>query len=505
MGKYRIFISSVLHEFKEERRLLSEYINQDPLLGNYYIPVKFEDFPAMTLSANEAYLKGVKEADIYLGMLGVEYGNTDLEGVSHTEREYDCAFQHGKERWIFIKGSRAQLRPDEQEIFIAKTEDDVTRNSFNNMADLEKKVFAACVNHLRKEDLIQDLPFDSDANKDARMGDIDEAKVQAFIKEARAKRGFPLREGESTDKVLTHLGLYQGAFLVNSALLLFGKDPQKFYPQAVVKCAKYPGVEKLRPMEDHKVFGGDVFEQVNKSVNFVLSYLKSSVGRREESVQAPLHYEIPNEVVREAIVNAVAHRNYNSSGSIHVDIYSDRLEITNPGGLAKELTIPMLFENHGSYPVNGKLADRMRENGYIETFGTGILQMLQTLRQFNLEDPEFKLHEGFKVILWRPNKKRSSTDQAPIKYRSSTAQVPQKHRSSEIIQVIQVIVGEMKSSEIMSAVGMKHQKTFRDNYLNPCIDAGLIEMTHPDHQKHPKQRYFLSTEGLELKEELNKN
>ena len=129
------------------------------------------------------------------------------------------------------------------------------------------------------------------------------------------------------------MNMLYGEKLTNSALLAFSNNPQRFFPTAIVKCAHFHGLHVQKPIPDQKVINGDVFEQVDQAIDFVLSKITMSVGMRNESNQAPLKYEIPQAVRAEAIVNAVAHRDYNSNGSVQVMLFADRLEISNPGRL----------------------------------------------------------------------------------------------------------------------------------------------------------------------------
>lgn len=103
MGRLKIFISSVQNEFAKERAELASYFRKDPLLGTFFEPFIFEEFPANTLSPGKVYLAEVKDSDIYIGLLGASYGFENEMGVSPTEREYDQAKAEHLPRWIFIK------------------------------------------------------------------------------------------------------------------------------------------------------------------------------------------------------------------------------------------------------------------------------------------------------------------------------------------------------------------------------------------------------------------
>ncbi len=115
-------------------------------------------------------------------------------------------------------------------------------------------------------------------------------------------------------KVLAHLHMLVDDQPTNAAVLLFGRDPQQFVPSAEVRCMHFHGTEIQWPAPNYQVFKGRLFDQADRAVDFVLSVINRSVGTRIESGRAPVAYEIPPDVVREAIVNAVVHRDYALAG-----------------------------------------------------------------------------------------------------------------------------------------------------------------------------------------------
>lgn len=126
---------------------------------------------------------------------------------------------------------------------------------------------------------------------------------------------------------------------MNAAMLLFGKQPQRFLISSEVKCAHLHVQEVAKPIPSYQVYKGTVFDLVDQAVDFVMSKINLWVGTREAGAAVPVAYEIPREVVAEAIVNAVAHRDYTSNGSVQVMLFADRLEVWNPGGLPPSLTL----------------------------------------------------------------------------------------------------------------------------------------------------------------------
>jgi ATP-dependent DNA helicase RecG len=282
MQVFTVFISSVQKEFAVERQVLYQHFKTDALLSQFFRPVIFEQLPAHSQSPDKVYLNKVAQSQIYLGLLGSDYGFEDAEGVSPTEREYNHAAQLHIERWIFIKGDSSITRHPKEATLINRVQQEVSRKRFSDTQQLLQEVNQCCVVFLQKQGLIQHTSFDASVLEDALMRWVDEEKLQAFIRVAKAKRGFPLPEGTAAEKVLLHLGMLTDGKPVNSALLVFAKRPQQFFPSAIVKCAHFHGTEVSKPIPDHKQYGGDVFEQIDQAVDFVLSKINISVGTREE-------------------------------------------------------------------------------------------------------------------------------------------------------------------------------------------------------------------------------
>ena len=118
----------------------------------------------------------------------------------------------------------------------------------------------------------------------------------------------------------------------------------------------------------YQIYRGDVFELVDQATSFIMSRIDNWTGTREEGEYAtvPTHPELPIDAVKEAIVNAVCHRDYTSNASVQVMLFRNRLEIWNPGTLPYGLTVQKLQGPHKSLPANPLLADPMYWNGYIE-------------------------------------------------------------------------------------------------------------------------------------------
>ena len=252
-------------------------------------------------------------------------------------------------------------------------------------------------------------PFDASPCPQASLADLDAERMAWFIDRARQVRGFPLPSNASASELLTHLNLLSHGQPTHAAVLLFGRQPQRFLLRIEVKAAHFHGTAAAKPIPSYQVFKGTVFEPDNQAVDFVLARLSFSVGTRAASVQVPAAYEIPPEVIREAIVNAVAHRDYTSNGSVQVMVFADRVEIWNPGSLPPSLSLAQLRQPHGSIPANPLLAEPLYLTQYIERLGTGTGNMIRRCREAGLPESVFSLEDGFRISLGRPLLQPSSS------------------------------------------------------------------------------------------------
>ena len=206
------------------------------LLGKFFVPFIFEELPANNWSVRQVYLREV----VYIGLFGKDDGYEDEEGVSPTEREFDMATKCCKTRLVFIKRLSGSVRHEKESKLVRKAEQTLIRKTFSSFEELRDAVYAALINYLAEKEYIRMLPFDAAFCQGATVEDIDLEKV--------AQRGFPLERGTDMETVLTHLNLLQNGRVSNAAVLLFGKQPQRFVMGAEVKCAHFYGMEVTKPI-----------------------------------------------------------------------------------------------------------------------------------------------------------------------------------------------------------------------------------------------------------------
>ena len=365
---------------------------------------------------------------------------------------------------------------------IRSAESGLIRKQFNTAQELVTGLYAALVEYLEVKELIRFGPFDATPCEGATLSDLDSSWMARFVRGARRIRQFPLPEGTPPEALLEHLKLLNKGRLTNAAVLLFGSSPQRFLLSSEIKCAHFHGTEVEKPIPSYQVYQGTAFELVDQAVDFVLSKINRAIGTRSASAQAPRTYEIPEEVVTEAVVNAVAHRDYTSNGSVQVMLFADRLEVWNPGSLPPPLTLEMLRAPHASVLANPLLAEAM--------YLTGTLDMIRRCVAAGLPEPEFTVTDVFVARVWRSKPPtRTERDQADGKNAITPEVTP------EVLRLLSVTAGAMSRREIQAKLTLTDEKHFRQSYLQPAIAQGLLEMTIPDKPRSRLQQYRLTEQG----------
>ncbi|HCU25393.1 MAG TPA: transcriptional regulator, partial [Deltaproteobacteria bacterium] len=232
----------------------------------------------------------------------------------------------------------------------------------------------------------------------ATISDIDPAQTKAFIRLANQVGRRSIPENTPVKKLLDKLNLFQKNRLTRAAILLFGKQPQSFYRQAMIKAGRFKSETLIL---DDREMEGTLLDQVENT----MTYFRERLQTRFEMTGKPQRnvvWEYPLEALREALVNAVCHRDYMESGHTQIRLYDDRLLIWNPGNLPDDLSVEMLKREHRSVPRNRLIAKVFFYAGLIEQWGSGVAKMISTTRALGLPEPIFEEKDGFKVIFGAP-------------------------------------------------------------------------------------------------------
>jgi ATP-dependent DNA helicase RecG len=234
----------------------------------------------------------------------------------------------------------------------------------------------------------------------AKFEDIDEKSVATFLKAAENAGRLPENDGLALPELFEKLRLTENGQLKRAAIILFGKDPGKFYPNTFVKIGRFGKDEadiKFQESEEGNlvVLLQAVLNQLNHK--FLTRPIEFEGMHRIEKGE----YPVP--AIREMLLNALVHRNY-MGAPIQIRVYEDKISVWNEGSLPEGLTFAALKRSHSSRPRNPIIADVTFKGGYIDAWGRGTIKIIETCKQADLPEPEMKEQDGgFIVTLFKDN------------------------------------------------------------------------------------------------------
>ncbi len=251
----------------------------------------------------------------------------------------------------------------------------------------------------------QHVEFDRQLMEGTSYADLDEAKLTWYIRQRAERRGVRA-PATSPQETLLNLGALaeEGSELTptKGGLLFFGRDPQRFMPQSEVRIARFKGTT-MGHFIDSADLRGTLPEMIDEAERFVRRNTRVAakvVGFRRREVS-----EYPYEAVREAICNAVCHRDYFMDGStVRIMIFDDRIEVNSPGPLPPGVTVNNIDRKH--VLRNKLIANYLYDIYYIEKWGTGITKMRRLMREHGLAEPVFEeLGSFFAVTFYGPGER----------------------------------------------------------------------------------------------------
>jgi ATP-dependent DNA helicase RecG len=221
------------------------------------------------------------------------------------------------------------------------------------------------------------------------VSDIDTAYFSTYYQAAYEET--PPVRADDFRGLLTNLRILSGDELSLMGLLCFGRNPQQRLPWARIIAAREPGTDVGLDLVDRKDFGGPLERQIVATEDFLVRHLESPVAIRgfasEKPENAPL---LPLEAVREAIRNAIAHRDYAATAQINVTVYDDRLEVVSPGRLLNSVTVEAMKLGAVHIERNPLIATVLAKRHLMTERGTGVRRMVILMRQYGLPGPDIE-------------------------------------------------------------------------------------------------------------------
>lgn len=342
--------------------------------------------------------------------------------------------------------------------------------------------------------------------------DLNERRIRGAVRLGVERGRMPATtETESVESLLGKWGLMRDGKVLNGAVALFGEQTGS-YTQMRLRLARFRGTDKNEFVDSGRA-AGNFFDLLDAGMDFLFKHLSQSgkiVGFQKEE-----QLEIPAEALREALTNALCHRQfekYNLTPGIAV--YDDRVEIENPGRFPQGITPSNIMKEHASHPYNPLIADVLYMSSFLESWGSGVGRMIDACRAQGVPEPIYEEYGGFVKIVF---KKSSAGSQEQVEIKSGLSENASGHQvigklslsnhqvvtklslSIPVLEgLLEKMVVPMSAKEMREFCGQKDATYFKTNVIDVLIAEGLVAMTQPNSPKSPRQKYFLTEEGKSL-------
>lgn len=212
----------------------------------------------------------------------------------------------------------------------------------------------------------------------ASLLELDASEINLTQKETKY-------DNKDVEEFLQYMNLLSNDLPTNACIALFGIEPAKYIPQTRIKLSCFEGESKVDGIKFMQMFEGNIFSNITNIFNAIeVVYPKRQIisGLVREG-----RYTYPHLAVREGILNAIVHRDYTDNNQIQINIYSNRLEIINPGILPEGITVNSLAKSHPSVVRNPDIAHCCLVRKYVEIVGSGTLRMISECKKYGYDEP----------------------------------------------------------------------------------------------------------------------
>lgn len=344
--------------------------------------------------------------------------------------------------------------------------------------------------------------FDTRPCREAKFEDIDvdtivrEYLPKAIDADTLAKDKRPLKEQLAS----LHLFNMQWDCPTYAALIMFGHNPKYFMPGAYIQYVHFKGSTNGGAIQNERRFEGCLYKMLPELENFIRDGI---VTRRPVPISILREKDVlnyPYKALRELMMNAVMHRDYQANMPTRLYQYDNHIEIMNPGGLYGQAR-PENFPHVNDYR-NSVVAGMMKTLNYVNMFNHGIGEVQDVLRAN--ENPEAVFNVGYLTAFSVVVKDPGDVSLSIACQQLASSLTPQAKSLIMSIKDAKMSALELQLvSELASSLSPKSKLSFKKHFINPNIDAGLLTRTYPDNPRHPRQKYYLTELGLEVLKLLN--
>ncbi len=242
--------------------------------------------------------------------------------------------------------------------------------------------------------------WDDITEENFNLHEVDNETIEKF-KILAADRIPSIIHEKDTETLLRKLNLYDGKYLKRAAVLLFAKNPQKYFIQSHSKIGRFLSETNILTSD---IVEGNLISQVDTILDILRTkYLKSYISF--EGIHRREKLEYPYEALKEAVTNALIHRDYLNTSNLQIKVYDNKITMTNGALLPPEITIEKLKQPHASVPANPIIASVFYKAGLIENWGRGTINIVNDCLDYNIPEPTFNFDANIFWITFFKNDK----------------------------------------------------------------------------------------------------
>lgn len=341
------------------------------------------------------------------------------------------------------------------------------------------------------------VPFDDRYRQTATLDDLSSVLIREYLQDVGSELAVDAAD-LSIEQLAMRMNIAGGPPEAlcpkNVGLLFFNPHPEQFFPATQIDVVYFPegaGGDRF----EEKEFRGPLAPITRQALSFIKAqYLKERVVKHPDRAEAERFWNVPYPAIEEAVVNAVYHRSYEIREPIEIRIDAHELMVLSFPGPDRSIKLEDLQQGRAVSRRyrNRRIGEFLKELDLTEDRSTGLPKILRVMQRNGSPAPVFETDEERSYFLIRLPIHAGFVEES-----QATHQVT--HQVSEQVKALLLkCTGEMNRAELMLALALKDRVNFRDIYLQPALEQGLLEMTQPDSPRSPTQKYRLTAFGKHL-------
>ncbi len=493
--KLRVFISSVQKELASERLALQILLTTDPFLQQHTVPILFERETHSLRPDPQQYLTTLRSCQIYVLILAKQYGSK-YGDLSATHHEYRDAQFRSMPTLVSVFGERNTEREHELNAFIAEMEaDNHTYCRFHSIKDLQNTVRDRLIKHIKDNYHIEPTTDEDSLGKNSlgvasaferqRLPGVSANLLSRDLCRDLVAAADEIEADDLGDEAIDD-GLRNRGYVWDgdevllataAGVVTLGGDPTLEFPHCRVQADAFSGTTRNSKAADHATIKGAIPDIIDKVCSFIDRNIRHPL--RVVGLQRVEFAEYPEEAIREAIVNALAHRDYeDASRHVIVEVFADRIVLSSPGPPPGDQSIEQIQSGHARpRSRNPLISQGLRFLKRMEERGTGILRMRTVMVDYGLDSPTLAIEDDYFVVTLPGAGSDLDRLQPPATLGSGLPRsVDEKLTDRERAILKRAVAnGSVTSGWVMEEMGVARHTALTN--LNHLIEYGLLAKT----------------------------